>query len=140
MISARLASSNDDRALLELRALARELVGAQRGGPALLDDLAAEERDAPTTVDFVGELDGVVVGYATTVNLDQRTRLRELFVHPEAREVGVGHHLFAAAVEHARASGAVRLDASALPGDRSTKNFFESHDMKSRLLVVSKQL
>jgi len=28
------------------------------------------------------------------------------------------------------------LDSYALPGDRDTKNFFESHAMKSRLLIV----
>ncbi len=39
-------------------------------------------------------------------------------------------------VASAKAAGCLGVDAVALPGDRNTKNFFESFGLKARLLVV----
>ena len=37
---------------------------------------------------------------------------------------------------HATAAGAIGVDALALPGDRATKNFFETFGLKARAIVV----
>ena len=57
-------------------------------------------------------------------------------VEPEAREVGLGEELLDAVIAWSRARGCSTLDAVALPGDRHTKNFFETFGMKARLLTV----
>ena len=43
-------------------------------------------------------------------------------------------------VERARAADAVGIDALALPGDRETKNFFETFGLKARAIVVHRSL
>jgi hypothetical protein len=45
-----------------------------------------------------------------------------------------------AASELATGWGCEYLDSLVLPGDRTTKNFFEAHGMVSRLLRVSRPL
>ena len=59
---------------------------------------------------------------------------------PRARGVGVGYELMRACVEIARRAGCVGIDARALPGDRETKNFFESFGLVARSLVVHSAL
>lgn len=88
----------------------------------------------------VGVIGDNVIGVATVVQNRHRAILTELFTHPEARGVGVGHAMLAEVTEVARSWNCTDLDSFALPGDRQTKNFFESHDMKARLLVVHRSL
>jgi hypothetical protein len=40
----------------------------------------------------------------------------------------------------AAAAGAVGIEATALPGDRATKNFFETHGLVARALTVHRRL
>ena len=106
--------------------------------------LAAElERDDVLLV--AGTIDEVVVGYAAAhvQLLHDGTRLvvlTELYVEPEAREVGVGEALLDSVIEWAGAQGAVGVDALALPGDRETKNFFEAAGLVARAIVVHRKL
>ncbi len=94
---------------------------------------------------LVGTYDGVVFGYALTVfeQLDDGGRLarvEQLVVDPDARGVGIGETVMNAVVDEARARGCFGIDALALPGDRETKNFFESFGLKARQLVVHRSL
>ncbi|NLA36348.1 MAG: GNAT family N-acetyltransferase [Actinobacteria bacterium] len=135
MIQVRSATSEDDQQIIALKALAHHEIAPQRGGPSLLATL-----NGPAEVQLVAELAGAIVGLAElSLNAD-RAVLSTLYVHPETRGVGVGHSLLNAATAEARTLGANHLDAAALPGDRETKNFFESHAMKTRLLIVHQEL
>ena len=51
---------------------------------------------------FVGTIDGVVLGYLE-LGLEGATAIvRQAYVHPEAREIGFGDYMLAAATEVAR--------------------------------------
>ena len=60
----------------------------------------------------------------------------ELDVQPEARQVGVGATLLAPTVSWAASRGCDGIDAVARPGDRATKNFFESHGLVARAIIA----
>ena len=64
----------------------------------------------------------------------------ELFVEPEARGVGVGEAMMDLLVAWCVERGCVGIDAVALPGDRDTKNFFETFGLKARAIVVHRPL
>lgn len=94
---------------------------------------------------IVGTIDDVVVGYCSA--LTERLHdgallaiLTDIYVLPEAREVGVGEAMLDLCLDWARSSGCVGLDSLALPGDRHTKNFFESFGMVARAIVVHRPL
>ena len=150
MEHARPARADD---LDEIAAIAdRHLAGLadQRGGRMFLqrEMSAAPVRDrvesglgAEGVHVVVGTFDDVVFGYAYLVmeRLNDGgllARIDDFVVDPDAREVGVGaammHHLMGVA----RDAGCVGIDSRALPGDRHTKNFFESFGLKARMLVV----
>ena len=71
---------------------------------------------------------------ATIAHVDQ------VYVTPEARELGFGDALLEAATEAARAGGATVLEGQALPGDRDTKNLYERAGITARLITVSRRL
>ena len=48
--------------------------------------------------------------------------------------------MLSVALEWFRAKGCVGVEATALPGERATKNFFEEHGLKARLLTVYRSL
>jgi len=66
--------------------------------------------------------------------------LSDIYVEPDGREVGVGEVLVDAVVAWCTERGCVGVDALALPGNRSTKNFFETFGFTARALVVHKAL
>ena len=74
---------------------------------------------------------GVVVARHEVVSDKRLALMEELYTEPEARGVGVGRRLIQAVELWARATGCIGIESMALPGDRDTKNFFESHAMKS---------
>jgi ribosomal protein S18 acetylase RimI-like enzyme len=89
----------------------------------------------------VGTIDGVIVGFAAgeveTVRDGSRLGvITDLFVHPEAREVGVGEAMLGDLVGFFTASGCAGIDALALPGHRATKNFFEEGGFTARAIVM----
>jgi GNAT superfamily N-acetyltransferase len=115
----------------------------RRSGPIV--DALAHAVDAPDYELAVGVWDGTVVGYA----LARADRLADggllgvvddLYVDPGAREVGIGEALMDHLLDWCRAQGCFGVDSIALPGDRATKNFFESFGLVARAILVHKSL
>lgn len=93
----------------------------------------------------VGTIDDSVVGHASV----NREVLRDdtvlavvadLYVLPDARGVGVGEAMMGLCLDWARRNGCIGLDSMALPGDRHTKNFFESFGLVARAIIVHRRL
>ena len=94
-----------------------------------------------SSVVAVGMVDGAPVAYGLMVVIEAadgstHAVIEELFVEPEARSVGVGESLAELLLGIATERGAIGVDALALPGDRATKNFFESRGMVARASIV----
>lgn len=157
MESARAASRADLEAIGSLATLAEDETRTKRGGPSFLRGEArtaardgaitsiAEAIEDPEGLVVVGCIDDVVVGVGSVEITDhsdgtRTATIRDLFVHPEARRVGVGEAMVEALVTRARTRGCIAVDSYALPGDRATKNFFETHGFTARLLVVHSDL
>jgi GNAT superfamily N-acetyltransferase len=93
----------------------------------------------------VGELDGAAMGYAV-VHVEALHDgaaigvIDDLYVEAGARQVGLGEALMDAALVWCRERGCVGVDSLALPGNRETKNFFESFGLVARAIVVHKRL
>jgi len=64
----------------------------------------------------------------------------ELYVLAEARRCGVGRVVAASLLDWCRSLGCTGVDASALPGSRAVKSFFESEGFTARLLVMHRPL
>ncbi|HZB72000.1 MAG TPA: GNAT family N-acetyltransferase [Acidimicrobiales bacterium] len=99
----------------------------------------------PDALVLAGTIDGTVVGYAVTVTEQLRTGDRlgvvtDVYVEEGARGVGVGEALLDQVVAWCEAAGCIGIDALALPGNRSTKNFFESFGFTARAIVVHRRL
>ncbi|MEP6622993.1 MAG: GNAT family N-acetyltransferase [Acidimicrobiia bacterium] len=153
--AARPATADDLPQIIALAGQLRDDMTAQRGGPLW----AAHDALAPLTVTaltvhatdpmlatLVGTLDGHVLAYGLA-HLEPITRgegtlgvIDELFVDEPARAVGLGETLLAALVTWCRESGCTGIDATALPGDRQAKNFFEAAGFKARRLVMHTDL
>lgn len=89
---------------------------------------------------WVATVDDVVVGYLVGECTPPVARVLDVFVHPEARELGFGDALLAVCREAARDAGAAVLEGEALPGDRETKNLYERAGITARLIVLSTPL
>ena len=94
---------------------------------------------------MVGTVDGAVVGYGVIrlVALHDGAvlgRVTDIYVTPEARGVGVGEAMMDELLDWARGRGCVGVDSLALPGDRDTKNFFETHGLVARAITVHRAL
>lgn len=153
-VSVRSAQSSDLGFLAESHRLGHEAIADERGGrldillrgrPEPLEESFATSLDDSDITVLVGEVDGIPVGYLTvtidTLRSDETiARVDDLWVHPSARGVGVGAALMTEASEHAHGQSCVGIDARALPGDRVTKNFFESFGLVARTIEVHKNL
>jgi len=93
---------------------------------------------------MVGTVDEIVVGFAVgkvdPVGEASVGVIEGLYVDPGCRGVGVGHALLHGVVDWFTESGCRAVDASALPGDRATKNFFEGTGFKARLITMHRPL
>ncbi len=108
--------------------------------PGGIDRLLADRRRQV----LVGTLDDAVVGLAVG-RIDQVGDatigiVDACYVEPEARELGVGRALLDSSVEWLQRSGCRGVDASALPGDRLTKGFFEAAGFKARMITMHQGL
>jgi GNAT superfamily N-acetyltransferase len=152
--TSRPATSDDVPRLAELAGTAIDELSVGRGGevwartqarrPPLEDGFRAELA-SPAHLVLVGELDGAAVAYGV-VRLDELADggrlgvVTDLYVEAEARGVGLGELLMDALVAWCTEQGCIGVDSLALPGDRATKNFFESFGLVARAIVVHRAL
>ena len=150
--TARRASPADLGPVADLAREAISQLSALRGGsvwsrhaahPEPVEDtlIGALSDGEPAHIAVVGTIDGTIVGYGLA-HLDPLHDGRclavvtDLYVTPEGRGVGVGEQMLDLLIAWAREHQAVGIDALALPGDRATKNFFETFGLTARSLVV----
>ena len=152
--AARLASSDDLPRLAELARAAIAELRATKGGELwarrearaepVEQSLAADLADDGTLV-LAGTIDDTIVGYAVAATEELSdgsllARVTDLYAEPEAREVGIGEVLLDAIVKWATERHCVGIDSLVLPGNRETKNFFESFGLVARAIVVHRPL
>ena len=135
-----------DRALAELAPTRGGAVFVAREGRAqpVAETLASDLED-PSVHVLVGTIDDHPVGYAVgrTESLRDGSTLgiiSDLYVEEGARSVGVGEALMGELLAFFREAGCAGVDATALPGNRATKNFFEESGFTARLLVMHHRL
>ncbi len=149
------ATVTDLAELVRLDRMSREHLRPLKGGEMYLLHTArldppeaslSSDLDDDQCVVSVAELDDeIVVGYAiarlrTLADSSCVADVAEIFVEAPARDIGVGHALMTQLVQWATDRGCVGIDARALPGDRSTKNFFESFGLVARAITVHRDL
>ena len=154
MEGCRPATSADLERVAGLARVARAELATGKGGAVWLrrdarpdpleDSIAAALSDESQHV-VVGTIEDVVVGYGVA-RLEQLRDggtlgvVDDLYVEPEGREVGVGEVVMDALLAWCRDQGCFGVDSLALPGDRHTKNFFESFGLVARAIIVHKPL
>jgi GNAT superfamily N-acetyltransferase len=153
-VSARPASADDLPSLVTLATAAIEELTPHRGGavwrrqkgrPMPPGDSLRADLDDPDTHVVVGTIDGTPVGYGVVrvEQLQDGSRLgviEDLFTLEGARGVSVGEQVMDALLAWAAEAGCFGVDSLALPGDRDTKNFFESFGLVARAIVVHRPL
>ncbi len=154
MENARAATPADIPRIVELAHALRSELRDMRGG-GLWETREARLRPDPDSIGSfltradayvsVGTIDDVVIGYGTVdvEALEDGTRLGvigDLFVEDGARAVGVGEAIALALVAFCTDAGCVGVDAFALPGHRTAKNFFERSGFTARALLMHKRL
>lgn len=152
--AARPASSDDLPRLAELARAAIDELRATKGGEVWarreartepLEDSLSVDLASPDALVLAGMIDDAMIGYAV-VRAEALpdgavlARLTDVYVEPDARGVGVGEALLDAVVAWATERKCIGVDALALPGNRETKNFFESFGLVARAIVVHRPL
>jgi ribosomal protein S18 acetylase RimI-like enzyme len=140
------AAEADTAQLTALEIEARAALIDVRGGAALLaeqptvDDWSSVLTDGHHRV-WVAVIDDVVVGYLQLRHASGEPTgvVVQVYVSPDAREVGFGDVLLAEAIDAIRTSGGVCVESFALPGDRDTKNLYERAGVTARKIIVSKR-
>jgi GNAT superfamily N-acetyltransferase len=144
-VGCRVATPADLDVLSTMEAEARASIRPARGGAVHLDAdgagwLLRDRFSDPTALVLCGLIEDAVIGYAVVSAHAAAARIEAIYVEPEARELGVGEELLNAAIRWSSEHGCSTLDAVALPGDRHTKNFFETFGMVARAITVSRRL
>ena len=155
MEAARRATEDDVPVLAALcREALAELGARERGGAVFVareargepveDGLRRTVAD-PDSIAVLGSIDGVAVGYGTgrlEALRDGRCLgvVDDIFVVEEARAVGVGEAVMDELISWFSARRCAGVDATALPGSRETKNFFEETGFTARLLIMHRRL
>ncbi|MFM7253026.1 MAG: GNAT family N-acetyltransferase [Ilumatobacteraceae bacterium] len=137
--------AGDCELVLLLERMWRAAAADYRGADVLLDEVPAVGAWSDHVGDdsrpvWVGTVDGVAAGYLCLDATSDVASVRQVFVHPEARELGLGDDLLAAALAFARSRDCVRFEGAALPGDRLTKNLYERAGIVARKVVLSTSL
>jgi len=152
---ARPARQSDIERLVEMYQSAADELGDMRGGRVLI---GLNGRDAPLAGSFADQLRdprqfvvvAVVgpeetVGYGTcrTLELSGSGRvgsIDDLYVEPSARRRGAGRAIAELLTRWCSSEGCTGVDATALPGSRAVKSFFEGEGFTARLLVMHRPL
>jgi GNAT superfamily N-acetyltransferase len=154
MEAARPAAQADLARLVELAEAGIAELTASKGGvmwsrrEARAEPVASSLESALAAEDHLvlaGTVDDVVLGYAVarveTLRDGERLGVVEdIYVEPDGREVGVGEALMDAVLDWCRARDCIGVDSLALPGNRETKNFFESFGLVARAIIVHRPL
>lgn len=154
MESARTATDDDIPAMEAIAERQRAAIEGERGAALFLQREAGPWPDRARLAGaiagdggaaVVGCYDGIVFGYGIVdyeILLDGSclASLTDFVVDADIRGSGIGEAMMDLVVDLARAEGCIGIDAKALPGDRSTKNFFESFGLKARLLTVHRAI
>ena len=139
----RLSTASDIPQLDLLEEDAREALIGQRGGDRWLVEHPRETWSSrrETSDVWVAHIGDVVVGYLVAVLGDDHiVRVDQVWVTPDARELGFGDEMLARAIDRARAAGAVAVEGQALPGDSHTKNLYERAGIVARLITTFRRL
>lgn len=97
----------------------------------LIDQLLASDHAYYQTTS-----DGVVAGLSAVRLIDNILFFDVFVVESGFREVGLGDEMFSTILAKPEYKSAQFYESRALPGDRHTKNFFETRKGKAQLLVV----
>ena len=154
MEGSRPATVEDLPRIAELAELARDELVPMKGGALWSAREAVAEpfedayaaliaRDDASVV--VGTVDEAVIGFGVVTLERLRTGetlgiIGDLFVEPGARGIGVGEAMADDLVAFCAAHSCTGIDALALPGHRTTKNFFEESGFTARALVMHRAL
>ncbi len=150
MEHARAACADDIAEIALLAQLLLDELAPTRGGALWA---RRERRDGPYETTYgalltrddafvvVGTVHDVVVGFGVVLAEALRDGgvlgvITDLFVHPEARSVGVGEAMIGCLVAYCTEHHCVGIDALVLPGHRAAKNFFEESGFTARALVM----
>lgn len=125
--------------LCQLETEARAALDGRRGGARWIETHPERGARWPESVEstHVAHIDEVCVGYIVGTLSGVVVRIDDVYVTPQARQLGFGDALLAATVARARERGARLVEGEALPGDRDTKNLFERARITARLITVS---
>jgi GNAT superfamily N-acetyltransferase len=143
-VAVRPATPDDATRVAQLVAEAVAEQADGRGGSIWARREAVREPEGDT-LHLVGTIDDTIVGFANvgTETLADDALLgvvTSIYVEPGARAVSVGEVMLDEVLEWCKEKGCVGVDAHALPGNRDTKNFFETFGMTARLIVVHRAL
>lgn len=153
-VSVRTAGISDLDDLARLDQATRSSLAATRGGELYFlrnarseptQDSYRRDIEDPDCLVLLGSIGEVVVGFAVVSAVQLAgdyllADINEIFVEEAARDVGVGEALMGSIIDWATERGCQGLDSRALPGDRSTKNFFESNGLVARAILVHRDL
>jgi GNAT superfamily N-acetyltransferase len=148
------AAAEDLPRIAELAALARDELVPRKGGALWsareavaepFEDAYGALIDRDDALVVVGTVDEAVIGFGVVTLERLRTGetlgvISDLFVEPGARAIGVGEAMADDLVAFCETRGCTGIDALALPGHRTTKNFFEDSGFTARALVMHRAL
>jgi GNAT superfamily N-acetyltransferase len=154
MEGSRPATAEDLPRIGELAELAREELVPMKGGALWsareaiaepFEDAYGALIDRDDALVVVGTVDETIVGFGVVTLERLRTGetlgvISDIFVEPGARAVGVGEAMADDLVAFCATRGCTGIDALALPGHRTTKNFFEGSGFTARALVMHRSL
>lgn len=134
------------QAIAELQEVRGGVVWArQRARVAPFEPRLEAEIADPDHLVVVGTLDDVVLAYGVArleVLADGGVLgvVDDLYTEPGARALGLGEIVMHALVDWCTERGCFGVDSMALPGDRHTKNFFETFGLVARGIIVHRSL